>query len=203
MSTSSLIYSADPGLLIGFHGCDHSVRNSVVAGRKMLKASQNRHDWLGAGFYFWQNNYDRALDFATNPPGKTKIIKPAVLGAIFSLGNCLDLTDKKWIDLVKLSYDSLKQSAESEGNKLPVNKNAKDSKDKVLRELDCAVIENIHKVVKELGDPPFDSVRGIFIEGASLYDGAGFHEKTHVQICIRNPNCIKGFFLPRKDVNWP
>jgi hypothetical protein len=84
---------------------------------------------IGAGFYFWQNNYDRALDFATNPPGKMKIIKPAVLGAIFSLGNCLDLTDKKWIDLVKLSYDNLKQSAESEGNKLPVNKDAKDSKD--------------------------------------------------------------------------
>ncbi|HYE54151.1 MAG TPA: hypothetical protein VD996_04880 [Chitinophagaceae bacterium] len=25
----------------------------------------------------------------------------------------------------------------------------------------------------------------------------GFHEKNHIQLCIRNPNCIKGYFLPR------
>ena len=36
-----------------------------------------------------------------------------------------------------------------------------------------------------------------------LYDGAGFLDKTHIQICIRNPNCIKGYFIPRKETDWP
>jgi hypothetical protein len=43
----------------------------------------------------------------------------------------------------------------------------------------------------------FDSVRGVFWEGKELYPGAGFMERNHIQICLRNPNCIKGFFIPR------
>jgi hypothetical protein len=199
---SNVIYSADPGLLICFHGCDESVRDAVVAGKIMLKPSRNRHDWLGEGYYFWQNNYDRALDFARNPPGKNKIQKPAVLGAVLSLGNCLDLSDKKWIDFTRYSYDSVKQIMIAKGSDLPVNKNVKNSSDKVLRELDCTVIEHAHAIKVNLGTLPFDSVRGVFIEGNPLYEGAGFYEKTHVQICIRNPNCIKGFFLPGKEMNW-
>ena len=45
----------------------------------------------------------------------------------------------------------------------------------------------------------FDSLRAAFIEGERIYPGAGFYDKTHVQICVRNPNCVKGFFLPRKE----
>lgn len=48
------------------------------------------------------------------------------------------------------------------------------------------------------GEVGFDSVRGVFFEGTELYPGAGFREKDHIQICIRNPNCIKGYFLPRE-----
>lgn len=203
MSSQNLLYTADPGLMLGFHGCEESVRDQIITGNSMLNLSRNKHDWLGAGYYFWQNNYERALDFASNPPGKKKFQKPAVLGAVLSLGTCLDLSDHKYIKLTKLSFDNLKKSTKKEGTKLPQNKNAGKSSDRVLRELDCAVIENIHKICEDLGEPPFDSVRGVFIEGKRLYLGAGFHEKTHVQICIRNPNCIKGFFLPRKEAQWP
>jgi hypothetical protein len=45
----------------------------------------------------------------------------------------------------------------------------------------------------------FDSARGVFTEGGPAYPGAGILEKSHIQICIRNSNCIKGFFLPRKE----
>ena len=51
----------------------------------------------------------------------------------------------------------------------------------------------------------FDQVRhtmklvaNAFIEGDPIYPDAGFNERTHIQICIINPNCIKGIFLPRK-----
>ena len=70
---SKFIYTSDPGLVLGFHGCEESIRDAVVSGKMMLKVSNNKHDWLGYGFYFWQNSYERALDFATNPPGTKEI----------------------------------------------------------------------------------------------------------------------------------
>jgi hypothetical protein len=42
----------------------------------------------------------------------------------------------------------------------------------------------------------------LFPEGGALYTGAGFGENTHVQIAIRNPDMIKGYFLPRKETKW-
>lgn len=58
------MYPAKPGLLIGFHGCEEALRNDIIAEKRVLKASANNHDWLGGGIYFWENNYERALDFA-------------------------------------------------------------------------------------------------------------------------------------------
>ena len=77
----------------------------------------------------------------------------------------------------------------------------KDKGDKVLRFLDCAVIEYMHGIIKSKKSPQFDSVRAAFIEGEKIYPNAGFHDKTHIQICIINPNCIKGIFLPRELKN--
>jgi hypothetical protein len=42
-----------------------------------------------------------------------------------------------------------------------------------------------------------------FTEGGPAFDGSGLSAKSHVQICIRNPNCIKGFFLPRRESTFP
>lgn len=67
------------------------------------------------------------------------------------------------------------------------------------RKLDCAVIEGIHSVHKK----SFDTTRGVFWEGDFPYKTAGFREKNHIQICVRNPNCIKGYFIPRdEDLDW-
>ncbi len=190
-------------MLIGFHGCEESVRNDIVAGKRVLKASENKHDWLGAGSYFWENNYERALDYAFNPPGKKKFKAPAVLGAVIDLQFCLDLLDTAYLRLVRDAYRTLSFSASTLEQELPINKRPKNTQDLLLRELDCAVIESLHFERREGQLKPFDSVRGVFIEGEELYPGAGFHDKNHIQICIRNPNCIKGFFLPRKEMKWP
>lgn len=206
MTTSKLLYSSDPGLLIGFHGCDEDIRDRIVLQHTMLKSSKNNWDWLGEGMYFWQNNYERAIHYATNPPPKVHIEKPSVLGAVFNLGNCLDLSDQRFINMIQLSYESLKDSALRDGEKLPVNKNPIGqgrSKDKVIRALDCAVLSNVHTITDKTSMPVFDTVRGIFVEGKPVYRGAAFNDKSHLQICIRNPNCIKAFFVPRKQANWP
>ncbi|SFN41183.1 hypothetical protein SAMN05428949_2747 [Chitinophaga sp. YR627] len=206
MIPTNYIYSADPGLTIGFHGCSQELRDEIINGKTALRQSNNPWDWLGDGIYFWQNNYERAFHYANNPPPNLKINDPAVLGAVFSLGNCLDLTDKKYIDLLQDSFNILNKSALFEGKQLPENTNhpePKSSNDKVLRRLDCAVIKKIHTQAQMSGQPPFDSVRCVFPEGNEVYKGAGFLDKTHIQICIRNPNLIKGYFIPRKETIWP
>ena len=196
------MYSSRPGLLIGYHGCDEAVRDAIVADKAMLRASRNKYDWLGAGYYFWEDNYARALDFATHPPGKKQITRPAVLGAVIELGNCLDLMNMDHILMVKDSFYNLRAIFEMNKGQLPANRNIGTSNDILLRELDCAVIENLHMQRAFKNKKAFDSVRGLFVEGQPVYEGAGFHDKNHIQICIRNPNCIKGFFKPREEAHW-
>ena len=50
------LYSRRSNLVIGFHGCDQSVVEKVIAGKTELLASTNDYDWLGSGIYFWENN---------------------------------------------------------------------------------------------------------------------------------------------------
>ena len=91
----------------------------------------------------------------------------------------------------------LKEKYAALGEELPVNRKPNKNGDVLLRDLDCAVIQQIHQYHKETEAREYDSVRGVFIEGREAYPGAGFKEKTHIQLCIVNPNCIKGFFSPR------
>jgi len=198
------MYPSKFGLIVGFHGCDLKVRNGIVSGKMPFNLSYNDYDWLGNGMYFWENNRNRALQFATELKGKVRIGKeviktPAVLGAIIDFGYCLDLLDEEYIRMVKDSYDIMARSISDNGLRLPENKPLKDSKDLLIRRLDCAVIENLHEERKINNLRSFDTARGVFIEGRTLYPNAGFNEKNHIQICVRNPNCIKGFFIPREE----
>lgn len=78
-----------------------------------------------------------------------------------------------------------------------------DSQDLLIRNLDCDVLEYLHTAMEREKSPAYDSVRGVFVEGKPIFEGAGIYDKTHAQICIRNPNCILGYFVPRERVAWP
>ncbi|MEI3799913.1 hypothetical protein V7S56_19795 [Chitinophaga sp. CCNWLY40] len=197
-----MIHATRPGLVLGFHGCEEKVRDALVTGSIRMSPSSKPYDWLGSGCYFWENSYERAYDYACNPPGNKVIRSPAVLGAVIDLKFCLDLLDTTCLNLVRESYHALFKAVVNDKKTLPVNMHAKGSQDLLLRNLDCAVIENLHidRQMKNL--LPYDSVRSVFMEGDELYPNAGFKNKNHIQICIRNPNCIKGYFNPIKDVYW-
>lgn len=199
------MYAAVPGLIIGFHGCERSLRDDIINERKKLRFSTGKYEWLGHGIYFWQNNYERALEFVTHPPDGRKIIRPSVLGAVISLDYCLDLLDTSYIRRLRSTFQMMEEITILRGDSLPRNRNkynADNFMDKVIRELDCQVIEHLHERMRQRGVRPYDSVRGVFIEGTPIYEDAGFYDKTHIQICIRNPNCIKGFFIPRQEEQW-
>ena len=57
-------YCKLPSFILGFHGCDESVKDSLLLGKAKLKPSNNEYDWLGSGIYFWENDPDRALSYA-------------------------------------------------------------------------------------------------------------------------------------------
>lgn len=204
------MYSNLPNLIIGFHGCDLSTYEKVLYKHEGLRASQNSYDWLGNGIYFWENSLDRAEEWAKSycdryngqhPNEEPK--KPAVIGVVLSLGHCLNLTDYGSSSILKNGYEILKYELSLLDKPLPVNRNVVGSKDLLLRELDCAVIERIHQYNREQGKRPYDSVRGVFIEGNPVYEDSGIMEKTHTQLCIINPNCIKGYFKPLiQDEKW-
>lgn len=185
--------------MIGFHGCDQSVVEKVVSGKEDLLASTNDYDWLGNGIYFWENNQARALQWAQELAKRknSSVHHPAVVGAVIDLGYCFDLTDSLCLEELKLGYDALVALHEEAGKPIPQNSNIGGSSDLLLRKLDCAVIETMHKLNRIANQRAYDSVRGVFWEGRPLYPNAGFAEKNHIQICVCNPNCIKGYFLPR------
>jgi hypothetical protein len=193
------LYANRPNLTIGFHGCDQSVVDKVIAGKETLLASTNDYDWLGSGIYFWENNEERAMEWAvelSKRPGSS-VKQPVVIGAIIDLGYCFDLTDTAYLKELKKSYDFALEFSRISGIPLPINKTLGNSTDMLLRKLDCYVIQTTHRINREANKRAYDSVRGVFWEGKPLYPNAGFAEKNHIQICICNPNCIKGYFLPR------
>lgn len=197
-------YGKLPNLVLGFHGCSRKVRDEIVSRGVHLHPSTNDYDWLGSGIYFWEQNYERALQWAEDHAGDDE---PAVIGAVIDLGNCLNLTDSFYIGLVEDEYCLLEQDINDREEELPKNIVGPDL---LVRRLDCYVIEHLHERIQNKVDngeptiPPFDSVRGLFSEGERIYPNAGFKSKTHVQICVRNPNCIKGYFIPlEKDEDWP
>ncbi len=208
------MYETRDNLIIGFHGCDAETGKLLLNNPNHLKIIEKPYDWLGHGMYFWENNYNRALLWAKEKAKRKEIKTPSVIGAVINLGYCFDLLDNRFIEMLKAYYDLMALNYRVLGNELPTNKDLKSDSnhDKILRELDCAVIEfmhqQIHIQIKEDVNlkgfsqyREFDSVRGVFTEGAAAYPGAGIFEKSHIQICIRNNNCIKGFFLPRNKDN--
>lgn len=200
------LYSRRSNLVIGFHGCDQSIAQKVVIGEESLLASTNDYDWLGNGIYFWENNEARALQWAQELSKRknTSIKNPAVIGAVIDLGYCLDLTDSTYLSELRRAYNALVDLYEELGKPLPQNTDIGKSTDRLIRKLDCAVIQTAHKINRDANKRPYDSVKGVFWEGKPLYPNAGFAEKNHIQICVCNPNCIKGYFLPRNiDMDYP
>jgi hypothetical protein len=187
--------------VLGFHGCDESVGEQILAGREHLVPSSNDYDWLGHGIYFWENSPARARQWAEflskhSPKSGRRIEKPFVLGAIIDLGNCLDLTEASSLAVVRSRYEGLKNLFAGNGVALPRNEpGAKGDADLLKRKLDCAVINYVHAMrEEEAGLKPFDSVRGAFFKGQPLYEGARIMAKTHIQICVRHPASIRGYF---------
>ena len=190
------LYEYQPSFILGFHGCDKSTADAVLHSDKTthLNHSEKVYDWLGSGIYFWEGSYTRALQWALQKQQEGKIQTPAVIGAVIDLQHCLDFFDSGAAQQLKQAHIAYKASSKNSGRKLL--RNVGDTPDKGGRLLDCAVINTLHAMRSDQGHKPYDSVRGPFLEGKRIYPTSGFRTHTHIQICVRDTACIKGYFRP-------
>jgi hypothetical protein len=187
------VHSLSASFVLAYHGCDRAIAEDVLGGASFVPSS-NAYDWLGHGIYFWEANPKRGLDCARELTSRrrdaSKVKNPAVVGAIIDLRLCVGLTTASGLEQVRLAYLALAAvAARSSSGRLPKN-----NRDGLRRDLDCAVINTLHEINRQNGSPAIDTVKGVFIEGDPIYPAASFHEKTHIQLCVRNPDCIKGVF---------
>lgn len=198
-------YEYQPSFILGFHGCDREVGEKILRGDEPdLKPSEKAYDWLGKGIYFWEGNVARAWKWAEDRKAQGKINEPFVIGAIIDLRHCLDLFSTEAMQMVRTAHAGLEKMMQAAGQPMP--QNVGPTPDKAGRRLDCAVINALHTQRHEEGLEAFDSVRGPFLEGDPIYPGAGFRAESHIQICVRTVDCIKGYFRPivrHRDASEP
>lgn len=183
------------GYVIGYHSCDRELGLRLISGSDELKLSNNKWDWLGEGIYFWEDDPQRALQYATeNAAGSQKnkmaVKIPFVVGAVLDLGKCLNLVEVESLKILAKAHVSLTKLIEVSDTPMPVNKGKN-------RELDCAVFNYIHYSNKLDHTEPFDSIRCPFPEGDPAFLGSSITSRLHVQLCVRTQESIKGYFLPK------
>ncbi|MGC4049622.1 MAG: hypothetical protein QM757_08930 [Paludibaculum sp.] len=181
--------------VLGYHGCDRQVGEKLLKGAP-FQPSNNDYDWLGPGIYFWEANPRRGLEFAREASNRkpSSMREPFVVGAVIELGLCLDLTTSSGVDWMRIAYESLVEV--SLAAEVPLSTN---SSDQLRRNLDCAVVRRLHSILADRQLPALDTIKGVFTEGDQAYPGAGFLEKTHVQIAVCSQACIKGVFRVPAD----
>lgn len=177
---------------MGYHGCRREVAQDLLDG-KPFKVSENPWDWLGSGVYFWESNPRRGIEFYKQVCARKGVdgSMAAVVGAVIDLGFCLDMATSAGVVAVQQAHSDMKAVFKAAARPMPQNALGKD---RLLRKLDCAVINYLHGSRADAKLQPFDSVRGVFIEGSRAYRGAGFFRDTHVQIAVRQPSKIRGVF---------
>jgi hypothetical protein len=195
-----MVHSTYQRMVVGYHGCDAAVAAKVLAGTQDLQLSTNAYDWLGEGVYFWEHGPQRAYEWAIEQArvARTKVTNPFVLGARIDLGVCLDLLDTANTRFLGKWYTRLRRLMRQNGIPMPRNRDATRSRqgDKVLRFRDCAVIDYAVSRLLETERIAYQTVRGVFLEGGPAFPGSEIALKSHIQIAVRERNCIVEFFRP-------
>jgi len=100
---------------------------------------------------------------------------------------------------LKVAYERFELLMRKQGKAIPKNRAAAhDDHDLLLRELDCALINwYMGQLDRESGTAyAYQTLRGVFQEDAAAFEGSTIREKSHIQICVRDTQCVIGYFLP-------
>ncbi len=191
-----------PQIVFGYHGCTRWVAERIYSGEQNdLKPTDSKetYHWLGHGIYFWENAAERAAEWATKFGAKNlskthhgltkKDLEPTVVGAIINLGKCLNLLDIG-------GHKTLQTVANKVHKHIDVLSGADFTNEPKWKHTLDNVIINV-ACTNDDGSSRFDTVRGCFPEGDALFSGSHILSKTHIQVCVRNPASIIGYFRPK------
>ena len=189
-----------PSVVTGFHAGKRSALERAVNGMRLTWSVQRR-EWLGYGVYFWvwseehahrwiNIGYQKGIDWWSDE-------EPAILEAEIHLGRTLNMTEPSGFQHAATARDSLEAIARAQGWTLPKNHRFVDGVP-LNRDYDCLLYNQIHANQAILGKPEFDTVIAAFEDGGLLSPGSSIRSTSHIQVAVRNHNCIKN---PR--IIWP
>lgn len=152
-----------------------------------IEISDQHFEWLGPGFYLWQDSPWRAQTWAVDRYGEDA----AIVVARVSLDGCLDLLNPHWqqeLARADLEYvfDCVAAGRAPAQNRPTGN-----------RARDCAVI-NWYCARAGEAAPRVRSVRAIFEEGEPIFEASGIRALSHTQIAVRDPSVI----LELEELRW-
>lgn len=183
-------FSAYDRIVIGYHGTDEASAERLVHGEEFA-ASDRDNEWFGRGVYFWEHAPKQAWWWSKSV---RKAKKPAVVGALIRLGNCLDLLDSENVTILKAFKNSLELSLAEESIALPQN-NRKDMR------LDCTVF-NAFYAASDVAERPIDTARAVYVPTGTkkrIWEKSWINEQSHLQLCVRNPRSILAVWHVRPD----
>jgi hypothetical protein len=170
-------------IVFGYHGTEPAFAERLIRGEVAVadwSPSTNVYDWLGHGIYFWEYAPDRAREWAG---------KGGVIGAIIRLGECLDLTEIKYTEMLASACEGFVHKRHKHKKAIPENRGKR-------RDLDCAVINYLARNSRRESGTIIQTVRAPFLEGEPVFPGSALLRESHVQIAVRDPSCILGVFRP-------
>lgn len=165
-----------PDWVVGYHGTNRDAAARIVEGEFL--ASTQSYDWLGHGFYLWQDSPWRAHEWATD-----RYSDQLVLAVRVSLERCLDLLDPRWQTVLADADAAFVAECLATDVDVPANRPSGN------RARDCATINWYCELTAQVGNP-VRSVRAVFEEGEPIFEASAIHTRSHVQIAVRDPAAI-------------
>jgi hypothetical protein len=176
--------------IIGFHGTTAAEAERLVNG-EAFNPSTKSYDWLGQGVYFWEYAPKQAWWWTKD---HRKNARPAVVGAMIRLGNCLDLLDPANVRSLKGVHDDILPIWHSQ--KIPIPTNGQDKMG-----LDCAIMNWVYTQSDETATP-IETCRGVFVptnRAKRVWKRSWIYDEAHIQICVRNQQNILALWHVRPD----
>lgn len=158
-----------------FHGTSVKIGSQIQATGVFQKADYPG-SWLGTGIYFWEGDRDRAVQFASGRFGRRYM----VFKTRVRLGACLDLTQRKWVPILRDAYAELAERSRHRHESLVRNLGRK-------HYLDFQVLNH---VCDTRGG--FDTVRAAFRDGSRIYPTSELYDLSQIMIAVRNHSMIVG-----------
>ncbi len=184
-------YSDYHRTVVGYHGTKRATARRIILGEEPFGRSENDDDWLGNGIYFWEYAPQQAWLWARQRQrSKGWDDEIAVVASMIRLGSCFDLLDPENVRALGLFYQGYEQAMMESRRELPINVWSK-------KRLNCAAFEFAYAGLEAQGDP-VDTCRAVFVptrRADRLWGGSGINPHAHIQICVRNVDCILGTWL--------